>query len=179
MEAAGQAAPIDGHDEAHGGALLGRGVVVGAADVVLDLLVDQTLGRGHLDEAVFHLAGCDQGLELAGLLVAAQQLAGVSRDQGAQRGVQFHQTDRRLALRGFELLERNGCGVAQGTQDLADLEATQARQVAHRILFGEGPIGRLGGLEQVRHAAKLGMRWIRRGGVLEEVQEGTQVPVGG
>ena len=51
-EAAGQAAPVDGHDEADGGALLRGGVVVGAGDVVLHLLVDAALGVGHLHEAV-------------------------------------------------------------------------------------------------------------------------------
>ncbi len=51
-EAAGQPAPVDRHDEADRGALLGGGVVVGAGDVVLHLLVDAALGVRHLHEPV-------------------------------------------------------------------------------------------------------------------------------
>src|ERR1035437_10246360 len=87
VEAAGQAAPVDGHDEADGVLFFGGSLVVGRADVIFDLFVDAGLVGGERNEAVVNLAVGDWRQQLASFVVAAEQVAGVAGDEPTDGGL--------------------------------------------------------------------------------------------
>ncbi len=91
VEAAGEPPPVNRHHEADRVLFLGGCLVVGRADVILDRFVDAGLVGRQRDEAVVDLAVGDWRQELAGLVVAAEQVAGVARDEPADGRLGAHE----------------------------------------------------------------------------------------
>ena len=77
-ETAGQTAAVYDHDKSNRRALLGAGLVVGARNIVLYRLVDQTFVRRHLQEGILNVTFPDPRRQPADLEIAPQQFPRVS-----------------------------------------------------------------------------------------------------